>query len=63
MFHRIPQYLINIDLVKERLSASSTCGEHKGVEACVDSSEELCLPASDATDRLSAHQRKKMRTG
>lgn len=62
-FHRILQYLINIDLVNEHLSASSPCGEHKEDEASEDSREVLCLPASDATNRLSADQKTKTRTG
>lgn len=63
VFFRILQYLINLDLVVEQLSASSTCGEHKDVEACEDSADWLCLPPSDVTDRLSADQGEEMRTG
>lgn len=62
-FHRILQYLINIDLENERFSASSTCGEHKEDEASEESREVLCLPASDATNRLSADEKTKTRTG
>lgn len=59
MFHRILQYLINIDRLEEHLSASSTCGERKRGEAREDCLGGFCLLASDAADRLSAGQRKR----
>lgn len=59
----ILQYLINIDLVKEHLSASSTYGEPEEVKTCEDPSVVLCLAAPDAADRVSADPRNKMKTG